>query len=197
MDHKDVIAGKDISGIHGTLFKSYHADRITCVETSPVDHMAVTAGDDGSVRLFDYITQKEVFRETFSAGATCLFWMPVEWDPEGLTFAVGFENGVLRILRRTENGFDLTAVMKPHTKALTCFAFSPDGQLLVTASSDETLFFFVVQDPIQEYQVSQTRIHVTPMMDISTSFVSQPLSVLCCASTAVSLHSIFVSTAFL
>jgi hypothetical protein len=38
----------------------FHAGGVTAMDVSPVDHFAVTGGEDGSVRLVDYVARKEV-----------------------------------------------------------------------------------------------------------------------------------------
>lgn len=40
----------------------FHSGKITSMDTSPIDHFAVTGGEDGTVRCWDYITKKEVFK---------------------------------------------------------------------------------------------------------------------------------------
>jgi hypothetical protein len=45
----------------------FHAGEITAMDTSPVDHFAATGGKDGSVRCWDYVSRKEVFKITWGA----------------------------------------------------------------------------------------------------------------------------------
>ena len=58
--------------------------------------------------------------------------------------AVGFGDGVVRVLLRCADEWKLAAVAKPHKAAVTGLAYTPDATMLVTASVDQSLFFFAV-----------------------------------------------------
>ena len=56
--------------------------------------------------------------------------------------AVGFKDGVLRLVRRCSDGLRLASACKPHKGRVTAVAPSPNGQWLCTAGEDGNLFFF-------------------------------------------------------
>jgi WD40 repeat protein len=125
---------------------SFHAGPITGAVTSPYDHHVVTAGMDGTVRLYDYLHKLAIYYWRFSAGATCIMWNPSSVDPTQNTLTVGFANGVFRVLKRCEDNFELLKVSKPHTAAINAIGYNQSGDVFVTASKDSTLFFFDVRN---------------------------------------------------
>ena len=56
--------------------------------------------------------------------------------------AIGFKDGVLRLVRRCSDGLRLVSACKPHKGRVTAVAPSPDGRWLCTAGEDGNLFFF-------------------------------------------------------
>ncbi|KAF0980688.1 hypothetical protein FDP41_013171 [Naegleria fowleri] len=125
-----------------TKVLSFHAGAITGLATSPCDHVAVTGGEDGTVRLFDYFwAKKEVYSSRFSSGVSKLIWNPPHVDLDGLTITVGFNDGSLRLLKRCEDCFCLMKVVKPHKKRINDFCYSNGSNWLATCSEDCTIFF--------------------------------------------------------
>eukprot|EP00760_Papus_ankaliazontas_P006881 PhM_4_TR13208/c0_g1_i1/m.53123 len=135
-----------------TPIQSFHAGAITCVDTSPNDHMCVTGGEDGTVRLFDYLRKKEIYRYSFNAAVSVLRFFPKSVEPSGHVMYAGFDNGCVRVLRRTIDGFELVSVCKPHVSKITSIAFDRGFGNMVTASEDKTLFFFTVDDPTRPFK---------------------------------------------
>lgn len=66
------------------LMQAAYLDSVDCFQRMPCAHL----------------TGAELYRETFSVGATCLSWVSSTLDPAGLTIAAGFQNGVFRVMRR-------------------------------------------------------------------------------------------------
>ncbi|CAK8998816.1 Cilia- and flagella-associated protein 44 (WD repeat-containing protein 52) [Durusdinium trenchii] len=121
-----------------------HSGPITAVVTSPVDHFAVTSGMDKTVRLWNYVARKEIFKHHFSSPATCAVWAPPAVDATGRTVLVGFQDGVVRVLRRCEHDFKLCKAFKPHNAAVRHMRFNPSGDRLATVGLDQTVFLFNV-----------------------------------------------------
>ncbi len=65
-------------------------------QASPTAHMAITAGRDGSVRVFDYAARKLLHTLAFNRPATV--FAPV--GTAGHAVLVGFKDGVLRSVLR-------------------------------------------------------------------------------------------------
>lgn len=105
-------------------------------------------GADGTVRVYNYVAKKPLAVSKFSAGGSCLRWAPQTVDEYGVTFAAGFDDGVVRILAYkatgTDKGLKLLRVFKPHKVRINDIQYSPKGDLLVTCSEDGTLFFLNV-----------------------------------------------------
>ncbi|KAL4229263.1 hypothetical protein ACF0H5_012303 [Mactra antiquata] len=136
---------------------TYHAGTITGCDMSPVSQVLATTGADNTVRVFDYVQQKQICDSKFSAGGTSLIWIPEIIDPKGGSVIVGFEDGVVRSLGITKIGEDSTRkkkhhecsvellqAFKPHSKAVTSLAIDAHGDVLASGSSDGTVFFMTI-----------------------------------------------------
>ncbi len=79
-----------------------------------------------------------------TTGGNCISFCPKVRDPSGSTFAVGFNDGVVRILRYNNQRKEIHLVtsIKPHTKKVTAIEYSPNGEQLACGSLDSTIFFF-------------------------------------------------------
>ena len=140
----------------------FHSGAIVSLATCPSAHFAVTAGSDGSVRLYDYRGQEGLkYHRTFNSPATCMMLLPPSVDPSQRVVLVGFADGVLRAVMRHATDWSLVAVFKPHKKAMTSMSISPDGRLLATASGDGTVFFFHVVKPTELEPVAFTVVQVS------------------------------------
>jgi len=119
------------------------------MDCSPVDHFAATAGADGTVRCWDYAARKQLFNIRFAQPATKIRWAPILADPKGRTVAVGFEDGVVRVLYRQPKtgGWKRLSTFKPHNKPITVLEYSRCGRFLATAAADKTIFLMEVPKP--------------------------------------------------
>ncbi|GFN89806.1 WD repeat-containing protein 52, partial [Plakobranchus ocellatus] len=138
---------------------TFHAGQISGCVTSPLTHLAVSAGLDKTVRVFDYVQMKQLAEAKFSAGATTIQWVPLTVDSKGSSVAVGYEDGVVRALNMTKLEGDhsrrtdkqeaeivLKQAFKPHNGRVTAMAFDGKGEILATGSADGTVFFLFVSD---------------------------------------------------
>ena len=119
------------------------------MDVSPVDHFAATTGADGTVRCWDYTARRQLFHMRFGQPATKLRWAPTGADPKGRTVAVGFEDGVVRVLYRLPNagGWKRLCTTKPHNKPITVLEYSRCGRFLATAAAGGTIFLLNVPKP--------------------------------------------------
>lgn len=76
IDFKGPQAEASGTGFAVSPIASYHAGRIAGVKCSPKGHFAVTAGADGTVRVFDYIEKKNLLTKNFSTPASCIAYAP-------------------------------------------------------------------------------------------------------------------------
>ncbi|CAM9328137.1 unnamed protein product, partial [Hapterophycus canaliculatus] len=157
---------------------TFHAGAITGVDTSFLEQLAATCGVDGTVRIWDFLTKKPLEIARFLRPAQCLQWANDHVDPAGHTVAVGFSDGVVRVLVRdprgdaargdaakgigesggTNAGVDgvegslrRTQTLKPHDAGVAGLAYSPNGKLLATVGMDCKLFF------IKSYLTAEVR----------------------------------------
>jgi len=133
---------------------SFHAGGIAGCEASPRGPFFATAGSDGSIRLHNLVDRKTVFQQTFPQACSCMMWGPLSVDEEGTMIAVGFEDGVVRMLKQLRDSWHLQSVSKPHTKRVNMVKFSPDGRKIASCSQDNTIFLQnVVKDEKEELKM--------------------------------------------
>jgi WD40 repeat protein len=139
----------------------FNAGGIVGLATCPWAHFAVTAGSDGSVRMYDYRKKEaQMYSKRFDQPATVLMMMPESVDESQRVVVVGFADGIVRALLRGKSEWKLMAVMKPHKQAVTSIAVSPDGKMMASASKDGSVFFFAVQDAISYIPLAFTVVQV-------------------------------------
>ena len=119
------------------------------MDTSPSEHIVITCGSDGSVRCWDYHLGVLLFSEQYPVPARALKWVPLTVDPTARTVVVGFQDGIIRVLKVVEkskgepyNGFKRKMVFKPHNSPILDLSFSPNSPILASTSGDGTVFFF-------------------------------------------------------
>lgn len=66
-------------------------------------------------------------------------------DSDQITLAVGFGDGVVRLLKELKDGLQLLHVFKPHTLPISTMSFTQDGDTLATGSQDGTVFFMSIK----------------------------------------------------
>ncbi|RLN46242.1 hypothetical protein BBJ29_006603 [Phytophthora kernoviae] len=140
------------------------------IACSPYEHLAATCGEDGSVRAWDYVSGSclmTMFPEQYSAdeseqnnnierttlsSATIITWVPnsaavaTNAVPTSRQVVVGFDDGLVRVLLMDvdHRAWVRINVFKPHSKRVTCVAYSHSGTSFVTASADGTFFLFQI-----------------------------------------------------
>ncbi|KAM9388219.1 cilia- and flagella-associated protein 44 [Phaethornis superciliosus] len=140
---------------------TFHSGRIEAMSVSPTTYLLATTALDRSVHIYDFISNNQLSKIKFKQGGTALTWAPSVVNPKGGLIAVGFEDGVVRVIEvydpkglpvlagRTdaENArINLKQAFKPHATAVTALAYEQNGDVLATGSKDKTVFFFAVGD---------------------------------------------------
>ncbi|XP_029434317.1 cilia- and flagella-associated protein 44 isoform X2 [Rhinatrema bivittatum] len=140
---------------------TFHSGQVTGLDTSPNTYLMATTALDRSVRIYDFVDKRPLVEVRFKQGGTSLVWVPRLINPKGGLIAVGFEDGVVRILEiynpsglaiiagRLSTGdaeVILKQAFKPHNAPVTALAYERNGELLATGSKDETIFFFAIGD---------------------------------------------------
>lgn len=122
----------------------FHAGGIVTVQAVPDDHLALTAGADGSVRCYNYtlldVQSTMKFSRRFNSPVTATAYMPKPRDETLRYMLLGFQDGVVRIVLRCSDGFKLLAALKPHRAPVAVLAV--DGKHLATIGEDGAVFFF-------------------------------------------------------
>uniref|UniRef100_A0A803J8E9 Cilia- and flagella-associated protein 44 n=1 Tax=Xenopus tropicalis TaxID=8364 RepID=A0A803J8E9_XENTR len=140
---------------------SFHAGNIKALDASPSTYLMATTSLDRSVRIYDFIGKYPLVEMKFKQGGTSLVWAPRMVNPKGGLFAVGFDDGVVRILEvhsslgsrivagrpgKQEAELNLKQAFKPHRAPVTALTYERNGEILATGSMDRTVFFFTVGD---------------------------------------------------
>ncbi|XP_042312653.1 cilia- and flagella-associated protein 44 isoform X2 [Sceloporus undulatus] len=140
---------------------NFHSGRIEAVAVSPITYILATTALDRSVRVYDFIGKVQLAEIKFKQGGTTITWAPRVTNPKGGVIAVGFQDGVVRIIELynpkglpvvagreyvTDAALRLKQAFKPHTSAVTALAYERNGEILATGSRDKTVFFFNVDD---------------------------------------------------
>uniref|UniRef100_A0A7S2NUH5 EML-like first beta-propeller domain-containing protein n=1 Tax=Leptocylindrus danicus TaxID=163516 RepID=A0A7S2NUH5_9STRA len=116
-----------------------HCGEVVGLATSPMEHIAVTAGRDGSVRFWDYVCKSKIADMRFGCACSSLKWIPKEIDHKVRSIAVGFVDGTLRLLCLNGDELVLLKTIKPHDGEITSIDFSSYGEYTATSSMDGTI----------------------------------------------------------
>ena len=128
-----------------TTILEFHAGAINALNASPIDHFAASTGEDGTVRLWDYVENKCLYHSKFATAGVSMDWAPSTIDSATRTIAVGFASGVVRVLIRAAEEWKVASVFKPHNDRVVSTAYAPDGKSLATAGADGIVFFLKIQ----------------------------------------------------
>ncbi|KAM9323043.1 cilia- and flagella-associated protein 44 [Pholidichthys leucotaenia] len=138
---------------------SFHAGAIQGLDISKKSHLMATTTLDRSVKVFDFLSKRELTTSHFNQGGTTLCWAPLSVNQIGGLLVTGFEDGVVRLLElydprklhlvtgcssEQDAKLHLRQAFKPHNAAVTAVAFDRNGETLATGSADNTVFFFSV-----------------------------------------------------
>ncbi|XP_041266853.1 LOW QUALITY PROTEIN: cilia- and flagella-associated protein 44 [Onychostruthus taczanowskii] len=139
---------------------TFHSGGIEAIGVSPFTYLMATTALDRSVRIYDFSSNSQLSVIKFKQGGTALAWAPAVVNPEGGLIAVGFEDGVVRIIEVYDPKLlpghagqsneiaeiNLKQVFKPHGATVTALAYAQKGSVLATGSKDKTVFFFAIED---------------------------------------------------
>lgn len=127
-------AGKKIVAVH----KSHYGDLSAAQGYGELWGLSVlnrttvsTAGEDGTLRLWDYTQRKETARLFLNGRAQC-----VACCPDGNFVAVGLQNGSLSVYRKEGTLLSSSAKVKRRIQSV---RFSPSGRLLAAGSADNVI----------------------------------------------------------
>jgi len=120
----------------------FNQGAINDVAISPQHNYALTLGENGLVKTWDYVAKNVAYQSHYAGGGTCLEHMPNSDGNKGRICAAGFDNGIVRILGITADGIQLLTAFKAHDDAVVKIKYTQDMKMLVTASATGDVFFF-------------------------------------------------------
>ncbi|KAI2652935.1 Cilia- and flagella-associated protein 44 [Labeo rohita] len=138
---------------------SFHAGAIQGMDVSESSHLMATTALDSSVRVFDFLSKKELTISRFKQGGTTLTWASDMVNTAGGLLVVGFDDGVVRLLelyntqslhtvagrtRSADAELRLRQALKPHNAPVTAVAYERTRKIMATGSTDSSVFFFTV-----------------------------------------------------
>ncbi|KAG7187868.1 hypothetical protein KM043_013850, partial [Ampulex compressa] len=137
-----------------TMKKPMPAKRLFSCHAGPIIDMAASdwgpyiASLDitGLLHIYNITTRNLIIRHKFHDIGSNLLWLPISVDPSGCSLVCAFSSGVLRtvMISLEEKELKLLQAIKPHTEPIITLSLSPKCDLLVTGSTDCTVFMFKV-----------------------------------------------------
>ena len=144
------------------LIDYFHTKGIVAVAMSPIEYLAVTAGLDGKVMLWNISTNTKESQFFFQTPCTFITWIPLGIDESGNSLVIGFDNGALRILRvNTQSNLQCIYSCRPHSEQLLRIEFSIETSHMISSGKDEIIF-------IQKINVTGENITLTPIGCVQT-----------------------------
>ena len=105
------------------------------------------------MRMWDFVKDKQFYSKGFAGAGSCVDIMPYADANQGRILAVGFDNGIVRVLLIGSHDFMVLKAFKAHDSKIIKVRYSPDNTMFVTASENGDLFFFEIGlDNVQRYE---------------------------------------------
>ena len=92
--------------------------------------------------MWDFVKDKQFYSRQFIGKGSCSDVMSYSDSNQGRVIAVGFDNGIVRILLVGSHDFMILKAFKAHDSKVVRVKYSPDNSMFVTASEDGDIFFF-------------------------------------------------------
>lgn len=144
------ISGDNVSVLRAVQMSEFHTGSVTALVTIapcgsyPTGHTFLSTGTDGSLRLWDGPTGRQLACRTFSSAQSTLASSPTQ-----PLVAVGSQTGVLRLVC-VGNGaagtrvLQVTQRLRLHASNIVALAFSPTGDILACVGQDLRVWFMAI-----------------------------------------------------
>lgn len=123
----------------------FNSGKITGISTSKEGNAVATVGQDGAIRLLDFVNRKEYYSRAFKGKGTCIDWLNVSFNKTDRFLAAGFDNGIVRIVHLSKEKIYLQKAMKVHNNPIKAISLSPNGETLAVLSHEGEIFFLNVE----------------------------------------------------
>lgn len=120
----------------------FHEKAVTGLVSSPTHNFAVSIGENGMIKVWDFVRKVVAYQSQFLGEGTCLEGMPPSDANKGRIFAAGFNNGIVRIISVSADGIIILKSFKAHDDAIVGCKYSQDLKMFCTASVTGDIFFF-------------------------------------------------------
>jgi WD40 repeat protein len=159
---------------------TFHSGAINAAVPCAKHLSFVTCGSDGTIRGYECKNGKQTCMRSFGARAHTMVSVP---ERDGLDVAVGFSDGVVRVLRPFRDGMKLLGTAKPSSSHVLFLAYSPDCKLMASVSSDNTAFFFDCTRWGERIESGSEPSLYSPIGYVELQLPSSKASVQCCTWT--------------
>ncbi len=148
--------------------RGHESGPIESLDFSPAGDRLVSAGQDGTVRVWDVTTHNELFvrREHQSQVSQALY------SPQGNVIASGGDDQMIR-LWDPESGHPI-GVLSGHSKRIRCLAFHPSEPTLASGSLDGTIRIWNLTERCPDLRLREGTIHPLVPNDWPRAIVFKP-----------------------
>lgn len=117
-----------------------HTDWVRSVAWHPNRNLLASASDDGTVRIWDTLNGIPI--ATLRHPDEDRYIFAVAWHPDGNLLVSGALSGSIKLWDvEDRNNINFLHSLQEHPGAVQSLAFSPDGQTLVSADDNKTIFW--------------------------------------------------------
>ncbi|MBZ0309777.1 MAG: WD40 repeat domain-containing protein, partial [Anaerolineae bacterium] len=203
----DAVLVQAVDHLDGRRVLRGHTGPVNSIAFSPDGRLVLTGSSDGTVRLWDVRTEKELSVFADNMGAV----KSAEFSPDGgYILTLGSNTPQVR-LWNIETGID-TGLFANHTESVYAIAFSPDGQHILTVGPEavslwdietgENIRTFIVGDdffyssaafsPDGHYLLLGDHLRGVQLWDIATGRQLRDFSIWSVTSVAFSFNGLYI-----
>lgn len=132
-------------GLQQDVLLHFNSGKFMGVSPSRNSNACATVGQDGVIRLHDFVNRKEYYSRHFKGRGTCIDWLAMTFNHRDRFAAVGYDTGIVRIVHFSKSRVYLVKAMKVHNSPIKNLSFSPSGETLAVLSSLGEIFFLSVE----------------------------------------------------